>query len=111
MTISKRKPNIRTIRKIENHGGMTFRHGHIVTYKSGWQVAFDGIQTTDINEAVRTLHQWSKMYKNVGLWFEDGVYYVDRGLRVSTKKQALDYGRKCNQISVYGWARDTLAYC
>ena len=28
--------NIRTLRKIENNGGLTLKNGKVVTYKTGW---------------------------------------------------------------------------
>ncbi len=42
--------NIRTLKKIENNGGLTLKGGKIVTYKTGYQVATEGYTTTDLNE-------------------------------------------------------------
>jgi hypothetical protein len=41
--------NIRTIRKLTNNDGLTLKKGKIITYKSGWQVATEGIETTRLN--------------------------------------------------------------
>ena len=38
--------NIRTLRKITNNGGLTLKNGRPITYKSGWQVATEGMETT-----------------------------------------------------------------
>ena len=100
--------NIRTLRKIENNGGLTLKKGKSITYKSGWQVATEGVTTTDINK-VRAL---IKAYGgNCGLWLENGIWYVDKSHRVATKKEALKVGRACNQISILKWADMSLAYC
>ena len=51
------------------------------------------------------------MNGNCGVWFENGVYYIDHSFRVDTKREALELGRKFNQISVFGWRTKKLAYC
>ena len=62
--------NIRTLRKIENNGGLTLKNGKIIEYKSGYQVATEGVTTTDITK-VRAL--MLAFNGNCGLWLEDGV--------------------------------------
>ena len=100
--------NIRTLRKIENNGGLTLKNGKPISYKSGWQVATEGVTTTDITK-VRDL---IKAYNgNCGLWLEDGIWYIDLSHRVSTKREALKIGRECNQISILKWSNMSLAYC
>ena len=42
--------NIRTLKKLKNNDGLTLKNGKPVTYKSGWQVATEGIETKNINE-------------------------------------------------------------
>ena len=99
--------NIRTLRKIENNGGLTLNNGKPITYKTGWQVATEGVEIKDIN-AVR---KYIKSYNgNCGLWLCDGIWYIDKSHRVNTKKEALEIGRKCHQISVLKWANMSLAY-
>jgi len=100
--------NIRTLRKIEDNGGLTLKDGKPITYKSGWQVATEGKETTDINEVRKLIKQYGG---NCGLWFANGVWYVDKSYRVSTKREAIKVGRECNQISVLKWANMSLAYC
>ena len=100
--------NIRTLRKIENNGGLTLKNGKIICYKTGYQVATEGVTTTDIN-AVRAL---VKEYDgNCGLWLEDGIWYIDRSHREATKKKALEVGRAHNQISIFVWKNSSLIYC
>ena len=100
--------NIRTLKKIEDNGGLTLKNGKPVTYKSGWQVATEGIETTNINEVRKLIKQYGG---NCGLWFANGIWYVDKSRRVNTKREAIKVGRECNQISVLKWANMSLAYC
>ena len=100
--------NIRTLRKVQNNGGLTLKMGKIITYKSGWQVADFGYETTDINEAMQIIR---RMNGNCGVWLENGIYYIDHSFRVSTKKEALAIGRAHNQISILNWKTMGLAYC
>ena len=91
-----------------NNGGFTIKKYNIVAYKTGWQVATSGIETTDIEVAKREIE---KSNGSCGVWFADGIYYIDKSQRVNTKKKALEIGRACAQISVFGWKRGNLAYC
>ena len=100
--------NIRTLRKIEDDGGLTLKGGQPVHYKTGYQVATEGVTTTDINE-VRAL---IKAYDgSCGLWLSDGVWYIDKSHRVATKREALEVGRAHAQISVLRWRDMKLIYC
>lgn len=100
--------NIRTLRKLQNNDGLTLKNGKIITYKTGYQVATEGIETTNQQEAMKAI----KAYKgNCGVWYADGIYYIDKSHRVSTKKNALELGKACNQISILKWANMGLIYC
>ena len=100
--------NIRTIRKLTNNDGLTLKKGKIITYKSGWQVATEGIETRDAREAIKAVKAYGG---NCGVWFSEGIYYIDKSKRVSTKREALEIGRACNQISILCWRTMGLAYC
>lgn len=100
--------NIRTLKKLTNNDGLTLKNGKIITYKSGWQVATEGKETTDIHEAIQMVRDYNG---NCGVWFSDGIYYIDKSHRVNTKHEAIAVGRACNQISVLGWRKMNLAYC
>ena len=100
--------NIRSIRKIQNNGGLTLKNGKIITYKSGWQVADYGIETKSVEEAMAAVRA---MGGNCGIWLENGIYYIDHSFRVSTKHEAMKIGRAHNQISVLCWRTMGLAYC
>lgn len=100
--------NIRTLRKLQENDGLTLKKGKIITYKSGWQVATEGLETTDMREAMAMIKEYNG---NCGVWFSNGIYYIDKSHRVSTKREAMEIGRACNQISVLNWRTMGLAYC
>ena len=100
--------NIRTIRKLQEDGGLTLKNGHIITYKTGWQVADYGYELKTAEEAIACVRRLSG---NCGIWYSGGIYYIDHSFRVNTKKEALMIGRQYSQISVWGWKTQKLAYC
>ena len=100
--------NIRTIKNLKENDGLTLKKGKRITYKTGYQVATEGIETKDAREAINAV----KAYKgDCGIWFSEGIYYIDKSHRVSTKREALQVGREHNQISVLNWHNMGLVYC
>ena len=100
--------NIRTIIKLENNDGLTLKNGKIVKYKTGYQVATEGIECRSPQEAIF----WVREYNgDCGIWYSEGIYYIDKSHRVATKKEALRVGRECKQISILKWATMELVYC
>ena len=100
--------NIRSIRKLANNDGLTLKKGIKITYKSGYQVATEGVEVYTAEETIKAVRAYNG---NCGVWFSEGVYYIDKSHRVSTKREALEVGRACNQISVLKWSNMTLVYC
>lgn len=100
--------NIRTLRKLTNNDGLTLKNGKVITYKSGWQVATEGQETKDIQEAMQMIKRYNG---DCGVWYSEGIYYIDKSHRVDTKREAIRIGRECNQISVLNWKTMGLAYC
>ena len=91
---------ITKLTSLKNNDGLTLKNGEIITYKSGWQVATEGMQTTSPKVAMIMI----KLYKgNCGIWFSDGIYYIDISKRITTKKNALAIGKATNQQTIYGW--------
>ena len=45
--------NVRTIRKLTNNDGLTLRAGRVIRYKTGWQVATEGVECSTPEEARR----------------------------------------------------------
>ena len=100
--------NIRTILKLTENDGLTLKNGKAITYKSGWQVATEGVETTDARTAINAVKAYGG---NCGVWYSEGIYYIDKSHRVNTKREAMQIGKACNQISVLCWRTMGLAYC
>lgn len=100
--------NIRSILKLANNDGLTLKKGKKITYKTGYQVATEGVECHTAREAIQAVKAYGG---DCGIWYSDGIYYIDKSHRVSTKKEALKVGRECNQISVLRWRDMGLVYC
>ncbi len=100
--------NIRSIRKLMNNDGLTLKNGKPIVYKTGWQVATEGVEYKTPEEAIKAVKAYNG---NCGVWYSEGIYYIDKSHRVNTKKEALEIGRACNQISILKWKNMGLAYC
>lgn len=99
--------NIRSILKLANNDGITLKGGKPITYKSGWQVATEGIETTNAREAINAVKTYGG---NCGVWFSDNTYFIDLSYRVSTKKEAIQIAKKHDQISILKWSNMSLYY-
>lgn len=97
-----------TLKALKNNDGLTLKRFVSITYKSGWQVATEGKETRSARKAMQYIKEYDG---NCGVWYSEGVYYIDKSHRVATKREALEVGRACNQISVLGWQTMGLAYC
>ena len=100
--------NIKSILKLKDNDGLTLKNGKPINYKTGYQVATEGIETHSARTAII---QVKISGGNCGIWYSDGIYYIDKSHRVNTKKEALKVGRECNQISVLNWKTMGLVYC
>ena len=100
--------NIRTILKLSENDGLTLKNGKKISYKSGWQVATEGIEAHSAREAINAIKTYNG---SCGVWYSGGIYYIDKSYRVSTKKEAMRIGREHNQISILKWSDMSLAYC
>ena len=95
------------IKSLQDNDGFTVKNGKIIRYKSGWQVGIIGIECTRPDNVLRAMEKPG----NYGVWFSNGIYYLDKCKRVNTKKEALEIGRKYHQQSVYNWKNGKLAWC
>ena len=100
--------NIRTLRRLNNEDGLTLKKGKAITYKSGWQVATEGKETADVKEAMQIIKEYNG---DCDVWYNEGIYYIDKSHRVTTKREAMKIGRECNQMSVLCWRTMGLAWC
>ena len=100
--------NIRSIYKLKDNDGLTLKKGVLVTYKTGYQVATEGIECHTAREAINAIKAYNG---NCGVWYSDGIYYIDKSRRINTKREALRVGRECSQISILRWRDMSLIYC
>lgn len=100
--------NIRTIKKLAENDGLTLKAGKPINYKSGWQVATEGVECKTAREAINAVKAYGG---NCGVWYARDTYFVDKSHRVNTKREAMEIGRACAQISVLRWRDKALAYC
>ena len=100
--------NIRSIKKLTENDGLTLKKGQKIQYKSGYQVATEGIEAHTAREAIEAVKSYGG---DCGIWFSEGIYYIDKSHRVSTKREALEVGRAHNQISILKWSNMSLVYC
>lgn len=100
--------NIRSILKLKDNDGLTLKKGVPITYKTGYQVATEGIECKTAREAINAVKAYGG---NCGVWFSNGIYYIDKSHRVDTKTKALEVGRAHNQISILNWRNMRLVYC
>ena len=96
------------LKALKNNDGLTLKDGKAITYKTGYQVADYGIECKTLEEAEKAI---AEMNGTCGIWFSDGIYYIDHSFRVNTKKEALEIGRANNQISILKWSDMSLVYC
>ena len=99
---------LNALKALQNNDGMTLKNGKAINYKTGWQVADYGVERKTIKGAVNAI---ARMNGNCGVWYSNGIYYIDHSFRVKTKREAMEIGRKHNQISVLKWSDMSLAYC
>ena len=100
--------NIRSLQKLSENDGLTLKNGKKISYKSGYQVATEGVECRTPREAINAVKNFSG---NCGVWFSNGIYYIDKSHRISTKTEALRVGRENKQISILKWKDMSLVYC
>ena len=96
------------IASLSDGQGATLRSYKAISYKTGYQVADTGVECTTVMQAVAAVASYNG---TCGIWYSDGIYYIDHSFRVKTKREALTIGKAHNQISVLKWSDMSLVYC
>ena len=96
------------LRRLGEGGGLTLQRGRKISYKTGWQVADVGYETSNADDAAKKIVE---MGGNCGVWYSNGIYYIDHSFWVKTKRDALRIGREHKQISILKWSDMSLVYC
>lgn len=97
-----------TLKALANNDGLTLKKGKSIIYKTGYQVATEGVECHTAEAALKAIDSYNG---NCGVWLSDGIFYIDKSHRVSTKRDALELGRACKQISILKWSNMSLIYC
>ena len=93
--------------RLNNNDGLTMKAFCEITYKTGYQVATEGMETKNIDEAITYINNYNG---NCGVWYSNGIYYIDKSHRITTKREALNVGKEHNQISILKWSNMSLLY-
>ena len=96
------------LRRLGEGGGLTLRRGRKISYKTGWQVADTGYETSNADDAAKKIVE---MGGNCVVGYSNGIYYIDHSFWVKTKRDALRIGREHKQISILKWSNMSLVYC
>ena len=96
---------------ILNNGGITLdRCKNESTLKSGYYVGIYGAeaQTASIDEALKEVNNKIDYLQRlgikslfVGVWYYEGIYYIDITKHLKDKATAIEYGKEQKQISIY----------
>ena len=105
---SEDKTMLEMLKNLKNNDGLTLKNYTPIVYKTGYQVATEGIEVKTIAEALNAINNFNG---DCGVWFSDGVWYIDKSHREKTKKRALEVGRAHKQISILCWRTMGLVYC
>ena len=70
------------LKALANEDGLTLKAYKSITYKTGYQVADYGVECTTIASALKAIED---MKGNCGVWYSEGIYYIDHSFRIKTK--------------------------
>lgn len=59
--------NVRTLKNLKENDGLTLKKGKRITYKTGWQVATEGIETTDPYVAIKAVKEYGGACKQISI--------------------------------------------
>lgn len=95
---------------INNNGGITLtKQGKKAILKSGFMVSIYGTEykTKDKKEVLKKVNEYIENLKNknnglfVGVWLDNGFYYIDYSINILEKNDALEFGKINKQISIF----------
>lgn len=95
---------------INNNGGITLnKEGKKATLKNGFMVSLYGTEykTNNKKEVLKKVNEYLEKIKNnnnglfVGVWLDSGFYYIDFSINILEKNDALEFGKKHKQLSIF----------
>ena len=100
--------NLQQLQALKNNEGATLKNYNEINYKTGYQVATEGHKTRNAKKALSLITQYNG---NCGIWYSNGIYYIDKSHRENTLKKALEICRQCKQKSILKWSDKSLVWC
>ena len=98
-----------------NNGATLDKQGNPMAYAKGYQVSEKDLLIIPAYKL--TKKQLIKMLneladgKCLGVWIDQGKAYIDHSVRFTNKRQALEYGKAHNQISIWNWKAGEAIAC
>ena len=111
--------NDKIIEYVKNNGGITLTDkGEKAELTKGFMVSLFGTEykTENKREMIEKVNEYLEKIKDnskglfVGVWLEDGTYYVDFSINIIDKIEALEFGKKHKQKSIYNINEDSYLY-
>ena len=96
------------IKALKDNDGLTLKQGKSIVYKTGYQVTDYGVERKTVKGVLNAI---KRMNGNCGVWYSEGIYYIDHSFRIKTKAEALRIGKEHSQISILKWSNMSLIYC
>ena len=108
---------LNTLKQILNNGGATLnKQQKQVNFKKGYQVSKKDCYILSIDntnlilQAVNNLQKTINKNEFVGIWVDKGLVYIDISIKFYDLKNAIEYGKALNQISIFNWSNKTCIY-
>lgn len=105
--------NNNIIETIKENGGMTLG----LNASKGYMVSLYGYEFTTKNEdeVLKKINEYKKIIENkagcyVGVWLEDGLYYIDVSILIDNFNEALEVGKKNKQLAIYDLKNNNSIY-
>lgn len=99
---------LKDLQALNNNDGLTLKRFNAINYKTGYQVATEGVECSTAEKALEAIASYNG---TCGVWYSDGIYYIDRSHREGTLREALRIGREHNQQSILKWNNMSLVWC
>lgn len=108
---------IKTLKNLIQKNGATLdKNEKQVNFKNGYQVSkkdcyiLDLTNTKDILNKINGLFKSLKPGEFLGLWVEDNKIYIDISIKINNLKNAINFGKVNNQLSIFDWATKNCIY-
>lgn len=103
---------------IDNNGGITLnKESKKAELKRGFTVSLYGSEykTNDKKEVSKKINEYINNIQDkkglfVGVWLDGGFYYIDYSINIIDEVEALEFGKKNKQISIYDIKENNYLY-